>query len=249
MCNKEYINKETVSLFCNTNESLLAQSARGIVLEFPGLGGDSCLGGKMSREAYVDAYASDLAKEGLILAYIFPGPWSWMNRGSVVISDLVVDALRDKHNLKEDSPLVAIGGSMGGLGALIYTASSKHKVSACVAHCPCCDVTKFYNTHPDFPRTFISAIASYDIPFYTGLQEISPRHRIMDMPSVPYLIISDEKDEVFDSGDIQEYAQQLQDVVTSKVIYHCLPDLTHGQLTPQMYWDIKNFIIEKSKIN
>ena len=140
MTDRDYITPQNISLFCNSNEHLLKQPARGIVLEFPGLGGSSCVGGHIDRGEYNILHAAPLAENGVILAYGFPGPWSWMNPGAVRYMDLLVDALREKHGLDESSPLVVTGGSMGGLGALIYTASSRHKVTACCAACPCVDV-------------------------------------------------------------------------------------------------------------
>ena len=45
----KYINKETLPYYANTNEEHLVLPVKGIVLEFPGLGGGSCLGGNMER--------------------------------------------------------------------------------------------------------------------------------------------------------------------------------------------------------
>ena len=49
MRDSDYITPQNTELFCNTNESLLQQPVRAIVLEFPGLGGGSCIGGSMDR--------------------------------------------------------------------------------------------------------------------------------------------------------------------------------------------------------
>ena len=130
---------------------------------------------------------------------------------------------------------------------MIYTASSSHHVKACVSHCPCYDVPKLFSVHPDFTRTFISAVASYDIPFEDGLKEISPIHRVSDMPSIPYLIIADEEDELFDVDGIEEYVKQLQGTVDSTVLFRRLPNLTHGQFTPEVYREMIHFIITNSK--
>lgn len=41
-----FINKDNYELFCNSNEALLKEKPHGVVVEFPGLDGGSCLGGK-----------------------------------------------------------------------------------------------------------------------------------------------------------------------------------------------------------
>lgn len=80
----EYINKDTLNYYCVTNEAYIPEGKKvtGIVLEFPGLGGGSCLGGSMDNMiAYNTPFARECAAKGIVLAYTFPGPWSWMNTG------------------------------------------------------------------------------------------------------------------------------------------------------------------------
>ena len=159
----KYINKNTVSSYCCTNEALIPEgkTVTGFVLEFPGLDGNSCLGGSMDNmTVYSNAFTKECAEQGIVVAYMFPGPWSWMNKGAVRITDLVVDALADKYGFKDDSEfsLVVMGGSMGGQAALIYSMDSRHKIDACVAHCPCYNVVECFSSHEAFPRTFLSAV-------------------------------------------------------------------------------------------
>ncbi len=155
-----YIHPDTLPYYCRTNETLLPADVRpkGIVLEFPGLDGNSCLGGSMNElTPYVTPFTQRCAEHGIIAAYLFPGPWSWMNRGAVRLTDLVVDALIEKYgfDMKDPVRLAVTGGSMGGQSALIYTMDSRHAVDACAAHCPCCDVPACFDAHPEFPRTFL----------------------------------------------------------------------------------------------
>ncbi len=97
--------------------------------------------------AYNTPFARECAAKGIVLAYTFPGPWSWMNTGAVRMTDLMVDAFMDRYGWQseDDFSLVAIGGSMGGSGALIYAADSRHTVDACAAHCPCYDVKECFS--------------------------------------------------------------------------------------------------------
>ena len=248
MDDKHFINENTVTTFCNTNEALLTKPVSGIVLEFPGLGGGSCLGGRMDFMSYDTSFTRQFAEAGLVVAYTFVGPWSWMNRGAVRIADLIVDALREKYRLPEDSPLVATGGSMGGLGALIYTASSRHKVTACAAACPCCDLYKAtLDGAKHRPRTILSAYAAYEMPLEEAIKSGSPRHRLNDMPSIPYFIVCDEADRFFDPDEMEEYVNDLRKAVSSEVLFRRLPGKPHGAFTPEVRKELNDFVIRCAK--
>ena len=52
----KYINKETLEFYANTNEEFLKLSIKGIIVEFRGLGGGSCIGGKLERKSYGSEY-------------------------------------------------------------------------------------------------------------------------------------------------------------------------------------------------
>ena len=245
MDDKQFINKNTITTFCNTNEALLTKPVSGIVLEFPGLGGGSCLGGLMDFMSYDTPYTRQYAEAGLVVAYMFVGPWSWMNPGAVRITDLVVDALRDKYQLSEDSPLIATGGSMGGLGALTYTAKTRHKITACAAACPCYDL---YSAYKHFPRTIIAALAACDMPFDEAMKSVSPLYRLNDMPKIPYFIVCDEADEYFDAEGMADYVEKLRETTKSSVIYHSLPGVGHGGFTPEVRQAFGDFVVEHGRV-
>ena len=243
MRDSDYITPQNTELFCNPNESLLQQPVRAIVLEFPGLGGGSCIGGSMDRGDYTILHAPALALHGVLLAYPFPGPWSWMNPGAVRYADLLVDALRAKHGLDENSPLVVTGGSMGGLGALIYTAASRHKVTACCAACPCVDVPKALAVKPDFPRTYLSAAMSIDAPLEEALRQFSPIHRVQELPDIPYHIMQDLDDELFFEPDTDAFVAALR-TRAAAVSYHKLPGCKHGEFTPEERCFFEAFLLK-----
>ena len=103
---------------------------------------------------YDNAFTRRCAENGLVAAYMFPGPWSWMNRGAVRVTDLVIDAIADRFGLEEGKyTLVVMGGSMGGYGALMFSVGTRHKVTACLAHCPCCDPLNSFAVHSGFGLT------------------------------------------------------------------------------------------------
>lgn len=247
----KYINKNTVSSYCCTNEALIpdGKTVTGFVLEFPGLDGNSCLGGSMDNmTVYSNAFTKECAEQGIVVAYMFPGPWSWMNKGAVRITDLVVDALADKYGFKDDSEfsLVVMGGSMGGQAALIYSMDSRHKIDACVAHCPCYNVVECFSSHEAFPRTFLSAVNAYDMPLEEALLTISPEQRTADLPKIPYLVTADELDEVFPVKGIERFVSGMKDNGYN-VTYIRLADQKHGGISQEDRDVMNAFVLKYSK--
>ncbi len=236
-----FIRPDTLHLYCNTNARLLRTPPRAFILEFPGLGGGSCLGGTLDMTPYEHTLAPAFAEQGILLAYTFPGPWSWMNRGAVRIIDALVDALREAYGWDESTPWAVMGGSMGGLGALIYVASSRHTPTACLAACPCVDVPACFDCVPDIPRSLVAAVADYDMPIAEGLCTISPRHRLADMPRIPYHIICDCADALFPEALTDAYVAALI-AAGHDVTYHRLPDATHGALTAEEWDAVRDFM-------
>ena len=240
-----FITPETVTLYANTNEELLTCPPKGMIIEFPGLGGGSCLGGSADRGAYATWFAAHCGEQGILLTYLFPGPWSWGNKGAIRMADAVALALAKKYGLSPDGdfPLAVCGGSMGGLGALNYAANTELALCACAAACPCVDVMDRFNCHPDFPRTFLSAIASYDLPVEDALRSISPIEHLGDMPHIPYFICSDERDSLFPEAQCDAYVSQLRDLGHS-VIYHRQPKMLHGYFLPEVSSGLRAFLVD-----
>ena len=246
IADRDFINPGTIELYCNTNAHLLTSPPSAFVLEFPGLGGGSCLGGSMDKAPYNGPLSSVLAENDILQAYVFPGPWSWMNRGAVRIINALVDAIREKYGFTVITPWAVMGGSMGGLGALIYTASHggdpSRMPTACLAHCPCVDVPDRFNCHPDIPRTLFRAVADYEMPIAEALKTISPIHRLEEMPPIPYHIINDLADELFPAEQMDSYVKKLLEK-GHEVTYHRLEGCTHGALTSEEWDNIKNFLL------
>lgn len=238
-----FIAPDNIQLYANTNEAHLQVPARGVILEFPGLGGGSCLGGSMDRRDYGSEFALRCAEKGILLAYLFPGPWSWGNRAAIRMADAVVSAIAKKHDLKEHFPLVVCGGSMGGLGSLMFACDTAHDLTACMAACPCVDVPSAVYAHPDFPRTFISAVAGYDMPLTDALEAISPAHRLQDLPHIPYFICSDGEDEVFPESRCDQFIDDMRQR-GHEVTYFRQPGMPHGGFLPEVYAQLCDFRIQ-----
>ena len=227
------INKDTYHYYANTNEDCLTLPVKGIVVEFPGLGGSSCIGGRIDMGSYCDERTKAFGEKGILVAYMFPGPWSWGNFTAVRMADAVVDALAEKYNLASGFPVASCGGSMGGTGALMYTLNSKFDICVTAAACPCVDVEACFYCHPEFPRTYISAVAMYDKNLDEALCEISPVVWVNDMPAGKYFICSDEKDELFPEVQCDLYVKKLTES-GHDVEYHKQPEKKHGEFYPEV---------------
>lgn len=246
LSDRDFINPDTIDLYCNTNAYLLTTPPTAFVLELPGLGGGSCLGGCMDIAPYNGPLSGALAEKGILQAYVFPGPWSWMNRGAVRMVNALVDAIREKYGLTDTAPWVVMGGSMGGAGALIYSASHggdpAYTPTACLAHCPCVDVLDRVYCAPDVPRSLFRAVADYEMPIAEALKTISPVCRVDDLPRIPYHIINDLSDELFPPEQMDAYVETLIGMGHS-VTYHRLPGCRHGELTGEEWAVIREFLL------
>jgi len=239
----KYINAQTITSYANTNEAFLEGKVCGIVLEFPGLGGGSCFGGSVERGTYDSPETRAFAKNGIVVAYMFPGPWSWGSKAAIRMADAVVDAIIEKYELPADAPVVVSGGSMGGMGSLNCARYSRHNIVAVAAACPCVDVLDRFNCNPDFPRTYISAVAGYDMPLEDALKTISPIEFAADMPHVPYFIASDAEDDLFPEEQCDHYVDVLRGYGYD-VTYHRQPGIGHGGFIPEVWREMQKFMTD-----
>lgn len=230
------INKDTLNYFARTNEKMITGPIRGVVLEFPGLGGGSCMGGQSEVGEYTAPYGLRCANENILLAYVFTGPWSWMNDNAVKIADAVVEAIWDRYQLPEDLPLISTGGSMGGCGALLYSRYAKKTPTACAANGPGCDMRQLYKSHCNFTSTIFNAVAHYECSFEEALSSLSAIDQVDYMPRIPYYIVHTTMDDVI---PIEKHSDILVEKLRERghdVFYSVVPDRAHCDL-PQKDWD------------
>ena len=162
-------------------EEYLKGKIKCVVLSFHGLGATS-KGVPSSEEL-------EWAKNGGLVIYPYYGPWSWMNRQSRAMIDELVEAVYFKYNLLKSIPLICIGGSMGGLGSLLYTRYAKRKVTACIANCPVTNLKFHFHERDDLPPTIRHAFLGYKENMNQLFREHSPFNQVSKMPDIPYLII------------------------------------------------------------
>ena len=181
------INLADIDRFAFTNVSIVRQPVRGIVLSFHGLGWASEIAGQNDR-------TRRLAEEGVV--YIFPyyGPWCWMNRSAVRYADALVEAVFRGFSLPENTPIVASGGSMGGLAALVYPVYARRTPAAAAADSPVCDLVYHFSERDDLPRSILSAFADYNCSLEEALCSASPLQLVEDMPRIRYYIVHGDRD-------------------------------------------------------
>ncbi len=172
---------ENLKSFAYVNDSVCEKPIRGIVIQFFGLG-------SQTRYPTDTVEGEFYGEKGMLYVYPYNNPWCWMNRQAVDFTDEIIDVLIDKYNLDKNIPIVSTGGSMGGQGALVYMAYTKHNTVACVANCPVCDVVYHYTERDDLPRTLYSAVYGMEGSLKDGLESISPLHLADKMPAAKYHI-------------------------------------------------------------
>jgi dipeptidyl aminopeptidase/acylaminoacyl peptidase len=157
-----------------------------LMLRFAGLG-------YTGMKTDLDGFELELSQAGVLTIVVYHDPWGWMNPRTRNLVDDVIEAIRLRHQLDPALPLFSTGGSMGGHAALLYSLKSRHRVTACMAVSPVCDLPFHYTERPDLPRTMHHAFDSYD-NIDAALREHSPLHQIDKMPDIPYIVVHGAKD-------------------------------------------------------
>ena len=244
---RECIHKDSLNYFARTNEMVLTGPVRGVVLEFPGLGGGSCMGGVDAVGPYTDTYGLRCGRENILLAYVFTGPWSWMNDSAVRIADAVTEAIWDRYGLSDQTPLISTGGSMGGTGALLFARYARHTPTACAANGPACDAMDIYKAHPDFARTLLCAVAHYPTGFEQAMASISPLRQLDDMPDIPYYFVHTGMDDIIPRERHSDLMVEGLRKRGRDVTYRVVPDRPHCDLPAADWNDMVRWVIDHAK--
>jgi Prolyl oligopeptidase family len=213
---------------------------RGLVLRFPGLG-------NIGMKTDPDSYDLEWGQAGLLTISPYQDPWGWMNPRVQRFVDDMVDAIRRRHQLPAEIPLLSTGGSMGGHAALLYSLKSRHAVAACMALWPVCDLPFHYGERPDLPRTMHHAFDSYQ-GIEAALQAHSPLHQVASLPDIPYLIVHGAKDQAVGKA---AHSDRLVDAMRShnlRVEYIERENLAHGNpLDYATTRRIIEFVVEEAR--
>lgn len=171
---EKLINYENLHLYSYSNDKLV-KLPRAVAVEFSGLGTTRMIGEHPE-------HAKHLAENGIIYLVPYHNPWAWMNRQACAYADEIIDVIFEKYGLSDDTPVISMGGSMGGQGALTYMVYAKRTPKACIANCPVCDTVFHFTERPDLPHTFYSALSGEAGTMDDALRTISPIHLAERMP-------------------------------------------------------------------
>lgn len=216
------ITYETLRLFAYSNDAIVKGDIKGIVVDFKGLGNMEMVEDQNWR-------GKDLAEKGIVYIIPYNNPWNWMNEQAVRYTDEVIGVIKARYGL-DDVPLVACGGSMGGLCALMYTKYAAAIPVACAVNCPVCDLVFHYTERPDLPRTLYSAFAmSGAATIEEALAERSPMHQAGSMPDIKYTVFHSDADELV---NIHSHSEKFVALMAEKhdITYHVVHGRAHCDL-------------------
>ena len=217
---------ETLPFFCHSNLEAVEGPVRGVVVEHHGLG---CAW--FDPDGQKD-WRGDLARLGIAAVHPHCSPWSWMNDASVRLADRIVDCIAAHFGLPPDVRVCSTGGSMGGLGALVYARLSRRNVVAAVANCPVCDLPYHYTERPDLPRTLVSAFA--DAPdFDAALRAHSPLHLVPEMPDIDWFVAHSTEDRAVNKERHSDRFVAAMREAGRRVEYAVSEGTGHCQLSPE----------------
>ena len=187
---EKYINKDNIYDFAFINEDTLKMPIKAICVRFHGLGWI----GKITTSPKRDEY---LGERGIVSIFPYYNPWGWMNPETVSIADDLVDAVRDKFSLGDDIPLVSEGGSMGGLGSIMYCKFTKNSPICCASDSPVCDLygglDSFYS---DAKNTIYSAYFNCEGTLEEATRDHSPLQNCEILPRIPYYVVCGDLDKL-----------------------------------------------------
>lgn len=243
---EKVITKDNVNRFTITNEKYLGNSlkdVKGLAIEFPGFDGNSCLSGNYNHLELSNEYAQELGKQGILLVYVFTGPWNWMRDVSVKTVDDIIDAVIEKYNLMKSIKIVYTGGSMGGLGALSYNVYGKHKAVGCAVSCPVCDLFAVSKVTPFFEASVYFACAHYETDYDSAVRALSPLYFVDKFPRNKYFVLSCNDDKLI---SLKEHGTPLLEKMQERglnVQSIELDGMGHCCHTPESIKEFINFIV------
>ena len=238
---EKIITIDNLRSFAYCNNQICKQPVKGIVVSFFGLGGAAMF-------AEDTAEGIRFAENGILYVIPYQNPWAWQNKQNVSYTDEILDVLFSAYDLPADLPIVSVGGSMGGLSALVYMVYAKRTPVACVVNCPVCDLPFHYTERPDLPRTLYSAFYHYECSLQEALKSASPLDLVDKMPTASqYCVFHCEEDK---SVNKQQHSDRFVAAMQKKhrILYHAVPGRGHCDLTDDMrelyYRHIETAILE-----
>jgi dipeptidyl aminopeptidase/acylaminoacyl peptidase len=194
---------------------------QAVIVTFHGLG----FGGLKNGPGYEE---QEGAENGGLVVFPYYGPWSWMNRSARGFVDRLIPSIYAHFRLGAEIPLIIAGGSMGGLAALIYTRYSPHKIAACLALFPVCDLEYHFSERPDLPPTVRFALRDEPGDFRLAMRANSPMHQVAGMPDIPYLIVHGDQDQAVNKEKHSDRFVAEMRKLGKNIQYVEIPGMGHG---------------------
>ena len=223
---EKIINYENLRNFAYVNDKIVSGEIEGIVLDFFGLGCQA-----MYHEE--TEFGKYLAENNILLVVPYNNPWAWMNKQAVSYTDEILDVLFERYSLKENTPIVSSGGSMGGQSALVYTRYAKRTPVACITNCPVCDLVFHFTERVDLPRTLYSAFYNEDCTLEEALMSVSPYHLAGEMPNIEYHLFHCDRD---GAVNIDKHSRVFVEKMKKQgrdIEFTVVEDRDHCDLTPE----------------
>jgi len=220
------MNDKNLECFAYTNRNHIQGQPKGIIVDFFGLNG-------MAMFDDNHPYGKTLAQKNILLVIPYNNTWAWMNPQAVAYTDEIMDVLLAHYGLDE-LPIVATGGSMGGMSAIVYCRYAKRTPVACITNCPVCDLPYHFTERPDLPRTLYSAFWHENGKIEDTLARFSPCHLVGTLPQIPYTIYHCECDRAV---NIERHSEKLVEKMTDagySVCFIRVPGRDHCDLPQEI---------------
>lgn len=161
--------------------------------------------------------------------------------------DELIDVLIEKYQLPEHISIVASGGSMGGLCAVVYTRYARRTPIGCVVNCPVCDLPHHFTEREDLPRTLYSAFGNYEnMTLEEAMKTSSPVHLANAMPYISYSIFHCENDKTV---NIKAHSYKLiQAMADYNITFYEVKGRDHCDLTEEMQQKYTESILKHFEI-
>lgn len=224
-----------IDLISFTNMKMLKKRPSGILVELHSLGDESSLIDLVRK-------GRKWANYGVLYIYPYTSPWNWMNSDSVRLLDEILDVIFVSEQELMKLPVVVLGYSMGGHGALVYPAFSKHSINTCLAVCPICDLIYHFTENAYVARTLITAYFC-ESDLNKALTDQSPLFITNIMPKIPYLIVhcrNDERVSIVNHSD--KLAQKMKND-NFNIMYHIVENGGHCKLDEYSKSMIDDFLL------
>lgn len=240
------VTRENLHQFAAVYDEALSGPVRGVLLNFHGLG-------FREMNPPPSDFERECASRGLLPVLPYYGAWSWMNDTAVALTDQIVAAVYEAYRVDPAAPLIASGGSMGGLASLIYTRYGGQSglpipaPAACVANCPVCDLPYHYTERDDLPRTLFSAFGHYPMPLEEAMRTASPLHQADRMPHVPYWIVHGTADSAVNK---ERHSDRLVPLLRQgrQVEYIEVEGMEHCAMPPEVFEQYRQFIFQQAGV-